>query len=167
MSPCPKTVAWNPFIPGNWEFFKLCEKMFKWVFRSCLAAWYDLRNGELIWSDMLIWYYSLTFLHLLSPSIWTFEFISKLTVSNVIHKVLVIVSASNSLSFSIVMNPLWLQSVIISLVLWIFSLVSLSSHFLFIFFKESGCWLLENSQNGLFIPLGLPFMDFTTGMFIG
>ena len=22
--------------------------MFKWVFRSCLAAWYDLGNGELI-----------------------------------------------------------------------------------------------------------------------
>ena len=22
--------------------------MFKWVFRSCLAAWYDLGNGELM-----------------------------------------------------------------------------------------------------------------------
>ena len=45
--------------------------------------------------------------------------------------------------------------------------VSLSSHFLFIFFKESGRLLLENSQNGLFCPLGLPILDFTTGMFIG
>ena len=27
--------------------------MFKWVFRSCLAAWYDLGNGELMVSCIL------------------------------------------------------------------------------------------------------------------
>ena len=26
--------------------------MFKWVFRSCLAAWYDLGNGELMVSEL-------------------------------------------------------------------------------------------------------------------
>ena len=35
--------------------------MFKWVFRSCLAAWYDLGNGELMVS------YALT--HLIRPLI--------------------------------------------------------------------------------------------------
>ena len=106
MSPCPKTVAWSPLIFGNWEL-------------------------------NMVWHASIVLSSNISPpSIWTFEFKSKLTVSNLIHELFVIVSVSNSLSLSIVMNPLWLQSVITSLVLWIFSLVSLSSYFLLILFKK-------------------------------
>ena len=85
----------------------------------------------------MVWHASMVVSSDISPpSIWTFEFTSKLTVSNLIHELFIIVSASNSLSLSTVMNPLWLQSVITTLVLWIFSLVSLSSHFLLIFQRK-------------------------------
>ena len=46
------------YIPGETMFFKFCEKMCKWVFRSCLAAWYDLGNGELMVSYNARWFWT-------------------------------------------------------------------------------------------------------------
>ena len=78
MSHCSKTVALNPLIPGNWEFNMV-------------------RHASMVLSS-----------NISPPSNWTFEFISKLTVSKLIHELFVIVSASNSISLSIVLS-LWIH----------------------------------------------------------